>query len=325
VTDTQSNNHPRATDQSTSTSAQGIKREPVVKTEAAPSPANPSVDEAEASIPTETLIDGPNLNCRFTWRRKVAKRTFPWDLPAGELNLRSPPPQAEDIPVTQEPGVEEPLPITTNEAARETAAPDISEGLPSPATPPSTAIVNVLTRRQSRRQTQLSPIETSEPQQDDDADLSGPVLPPSATMNASTRCRSSRRVIPTSSTRAPIPPPSTTTRRRSSRPVIPPPSTATADVSTSRRSRRKTHLPPIETSVAQPDDADDANADDGDLSDPTPTATVDAATVNAPTRRRSSRRVIPTSSTSTTTPTPSTIAADVSTRHRSRSKRERYD
>jgi hypothetical protein len=276
VKDTQSNKDPRATDQSlsantqeiklepvvktettpaptnTSTSAREIKREPVVKTETTPAavpaaaPADTSTDQAEAPIPTEP------------------KRTFPWDLPAGEPNLRSPPPQAEDIVVTREPRVEEPLTATTDEAARKIAAPDISEGLPSPATPPSTATVKALTCRQTRRQTQFPPIETNEPQLDDDDDdadyvdddaLSGPAPSPTATMNTSIRGRSSRRVIPTRSTVTPVPPPNT----------------ATVNGSTRRQTRRQTQLPPIETREAQLDD-DNANAaaddgdDDGDVS-----------------------------------------------------------
>jgi hypothetical protein len=142
--------------------------------------------------------------------------------------------------------------------------------------------VNASTRCQSPRQTQiqLPPIETSEAQPDDDADdnvdddgdLSGPVSPPFATVNTSTRRRSSRRVVPTSSTGTPnILPPcadpvNTLTRRRSSRRVVPtsstdtpiPPPTATVDTPTLRqcRSRRQTQLPSTETSEAQLDDDD---------------------------------------------------------------------
>jgi hypothetical protein len=36
-------------------------------------------EEAEASIPTENVRDGPNLNRTFTVRRKPMKRTYPWD------------------------------------------------------------------------------------------------------------------------------------------------------------------------------------------------------------------------------------------------------
>jgi hypothetical protein len=49
------------------------KREPIIKTETAP--ANPSTDQAEASIPTET-DQRSNLNRTFTVR-KAAKRTDP--------------------------------------------------------------------------------------------------------------------------------------------------------------------------------------------------------------------------------------------------------
>jgi hypothetical protein len=66
------------------------------------------------------------------------------------------------------------------------------------------------------------------------------ILPAAAT----TRRRSSRRVIPTSSSSTPIPAAAAaaaaTTRPRSSRRVIPLPSTAAVNISTSRRSRRQT-------------------------------------------------------------------------------------
>jgi hypothetical protein len=313
VTETQSNNHPRAIDPSTSTSAQGIKLEPVIKTETAPVPANTSIDQAEAPIPTDPVINGPNLNRTVTVRRKVAKRSDPLYIAPSPQAIPTPlppSPQAENIPVTQEPRVEEPLPITTDEAARETASPDISEGFPSPPTPPpSTATVNVSTRRRSRRQTQLPPIETSEEQLHadvncvDESDLSGFTPPPVSTVNAPTRPRSSRRVISTSNTAT----------------SILPPCTAAVNVSTRRRSRRQTQLPPIETSEPQQDDDDDY-VDEGDLSGPTPPPP--DSTVHAPTRRRSSRRVIPTSSTGTPIIRPYTAAVEASTRRKSRRQTE---
>jgi hypothetical protein len=141
-----------------------------------------------------------------------------------------PSPQAEEIPARKKPRVEEPLPqplpraeeplpTTTDEAARKTASPDISEGLPSPAThPPSTAAVNVSTRRRS--QIQLPLIETSETQPDDTVDANAP---PDATVDALACRRSSRRVIPTS---------------RTGTPVLPP--TATMEASSRRQSRHQT-------------------------------------------------------------------------------------
>jgi hypothetical protein len=263
--DTQSNNHPRASDPSTSTStsAQGIELEH------APAPTNTSTDQAEASIPTEPVINGTNLNRTVTVRRKAAKRTDPLYLAPPPRNIAaplslSPPPQAEDIPVTQESRVEVPLPTITDEAARKTASPDISEGLPTPDTPLSAATVDISTRGPSRRLTQLPPTETSKAQlddddDDDDADLSGPVPPPStAIVNALTRRRSSRHVIPISCIGTPIPPLAATTHCRSSRRVIPSTSTtATVDVSTSsRRSRRQTQLSPIEEQLDDDDGGD---------------------------------------------------------------------
>jgi hypothetical protein len=46
--------------------------------------------------------------------------------------MSSQPPQDEDNPATKKPRLEEPLPTTTDEAARKTVSPDISVGLPSP-------------------------------------------------------------------------------------------------------------------------------------------------------------------------------------------------
>jgi hypothetical protein len=145
--------------------------------------------------------------------------------------------------------------------------------------PPQNIAVPLSTRRRSRRQIQLPPIQTSAAQLDDSADLSGPVSPPPpATVKALTRRRSSRRVIPTRSTGTPIPAASAaaaTIRRRSSRRVIPPTSTATVDVSIAHRSRRQTKLPSIQTREEQlddddgdDDDDDDANDGDGDLVGP---------------------------------------------------------
>jgi hypothetical protein len=88
----------------------------------------PSTEEAEASasIPTENVIDDPedeNLNCTFTARRKAAKRTYPWDLPAGELTL-VPPPQAEDSPAAKKSRLEEPCSASADVATANTAPAD---------------------------------------------------------------------------------------------------------------------------------------------------------------------------------------------------------
>jgi hypothetical protein len=96
-----------------------------------------------------------------------------------------------------------------------------------------------------------------------------------------------------------------------------PPRTNTAKVSTCRRSRRQIQLRLIETSEAQLDDDADYVDDDADLSG---TAPPPDATVNALTRRRKSRRVIPTSSTGTPLPPP-TATVEALTRRQSRSRR----
>jgi hypothetical protein len=86
-------------------------------------------EEVEASIPTENVRDGPNLNRAFTVRRKAAKRTFPWDLAeAGELN-RVPPSQTEGIPVKKKPRLEEPFSASTDESAPKILSHDTSLGL----------------------------------------------------------------------------------------------------------------------------------------------------------------------------------------------------
>jgi hypothetical protein len=72
-----------------------------------------TAEEAQASIPMENVSDGSNLYPAFTMCRKAAKRTFPWKLPARELNLVSPP-QAEDIPVTKKPRLEEKKPFSAS-------------------------------------------------------------------------------------------------------------------------------------------------------------------------------------------------------------------
>jgi hypothetical protein len=81
--------------------------------------------EVEASISTENVREGPdeNLNRTVAARRKAAKRTLPWDLAAGELNLLpSSSLQVEVIPARKKPRLEEPLPTTTDEAASTKAA-----------------------------------------------------------------------------------------------------------------------------------------------------------------------------------------------------------
>jgi hypothetical protein len=257
-----------------STRGHGIMREPVIKTETIPAPANPTTDqaeaEAEASIPTETVINGPNLNRTFTVRRKVAKRTDPLYLAPPPQNIvvpLPPSPEAQEIPARKKSRVKVPVPTTRDEAARKTSSPVISAVLPTPvmlpcaddanvstssteaSMPSPPATIKALTRRRSSRRV----IPTSS---------TGTNIPAAAAATT-TRRRSSRRVIPTSSTGTPIlaaaatAAAAATTRRRNCRRVIPPPSTATVDVSTSRRSRRQTQLSPIESSEAKLEYGDD--------------------------------------------------------------------
>jgi hypothetical protein len=188
-----------------STRGRGIKLEPVIKMETAP--ANLSTDEAEASIPTETVINGPNLNRTVTVHRKVAKRTDP-------LYIAPPPPQNIAVPLStrrrsrrqiQLPPIRTsavqldysaelsgpvspppPPPATVKALARRRSShrviPTSSTATPIP--PPRTATLYESTRRRSPRQTQLPPIETREAHldhsdefdgaNDGDGDLAGP-------------------------------------------------------------------------------------------------------------------------------------------------------
>jgi hypothetical protein len=111
--------------------------------------------EPEAIIPNETLSSGTGTG---RLRRKVARRTeswYPQPLPPPQRSTRErqlptyvasspPPPQAEDIPARarKKRRLKEPLPTpkaktrarTTDEAARKTALPDLSVGLPPDTT-----------------------------------------------------------------------------------------------------------------------------------------------------------------------------------------------
>jgi hypothetical protein len=101
---------------------------------------NPT-DQAETSNPVETVMASnvPNLdlNRTFTVRRKVAKRSESW--------YHKPPLQNDTAPLLPSPEaevilakkkkqcLEEPLPTTTDEAARKTDSPDVSAGHPPAA------------------------------------------------------------------------------------------------------------------------------------------------------------------------------------------------
>jgi hypothetical protein len=88
-----------------------------------------TTEDNEASILTENAREDPKLNRTVAVRRKAAKRTLPWDLAARELLLASPP-QDEEIRARKKRRLEEPLPTTTDEAARKTSSPEVSVGLP---------------------------------------------------------------------------------------------------------------------------------------------------------------------------------------------------
>jgi ribosome recycling factor len=84
-----------------------------------------TTEEAEASISTENMREGPNPNGAFAEHRKAAKRTLPWDLASGELDL------VAHIPTRKKPRIEEPLPTTTDEAAKKLSSHDAAISLPA--------------------------------------------------------------------------------------------------------------------------------------------------------------------------------------------------
>jgi hypothetical protein len=87
-------------------------------------------DDDKASISTENVREDPNLNDTFFVRRKVAKRTLPWDLSVDELELVTPP-QAEDTPATKRPRLEEPF-SSTDEATTTISSHVTTVTLPPP-------------------------------------------------------------------------------------------------------------------------------------------------------------------------------------------------
>jgi hypothetical protein len=102
--------------------------------------------EAEASIPTKNVREGPNPNLKGAFKipRKTKKRTLPWDMKAGKLNLVSPP-QDEDDRARKKPRLEEPFSAATGEAATKISSLNTSERRrrpPPPAAPAAPAAAN---------------------------------------------------------------------------------------------------------------------------------------------------------------------------------------
>jgi hypothetical protein len=90
--------------------------------------------EAEASLPTKNVREGPNKILKGTFKipRKAAKRTHPWELKAGKLNHLSPP-QDQDTQARKKPRLEEPFPVSTGEATAKISSLDTTTvSLPSP-------------------------------------------------------------------------------------------------------------------------------------------------------------------------------------------------
>jgi hypothetical protein len=123
-------------------------------------PTTPTEDD-DASIPTERVRIGPRLSAG---NRKAAKRTFPWELTADEIQLALPRPQDEDdyIRETKRPRLEEPIPTSADEASTEKTSRDNTvELLPAAAAaadrdasdPVMDTQPNVMTTRTSRHWT----------------------------------------------------------------------------------------------------------------------------------------------------------------------------
>jgi hypothetical protein len=96
-------------------------------------PSTPTLTEdVEASIPTEHAVrNGPHLSAG---NRKAAKRTFPWELAADEIQLALPRLQDEDdyTRETKRPRLEEPVPTSTDEATTEKTSHDTTVALLPP-------------------------------------------------------------------------------------------------------------------------------------------------------------------------------------------------
>jgi hypothetical protein len=92
-------------------------------------------DQAEPSIPPETLSNDANMNHTVIVHRKAANHAFPFDLPIEELHL------------VKKLRLEKHLP-TTDEAAKSTASPNISVGLPPPAADNEDANADLVTDTQ---------------------------------------------------------------------------------------------------------------------------------------------------------------------------------
>jgi hypothetical protein len=97
-------------------------------------PPSPPTEDDEASVPTEHVRNDPNLNQypTITVRRKAAKRTFPYDLKADEIQLALPRPQDEESPARKRQRLEESFPTSVDDAITENALHDTSAALPPP-------------------------------------------------------------------------------------------------------------------------------------------------------------------------------------------------
>jgi hypothetical protein len=92
-------------------------------------------ENVEPPIPTEIVSNDPDMNRTFTEHRRAAKRTLPWDLPADELEVVSPP-QADEIQATKRPRLEKPFPALADEATTKSTSDDTTVAIPLPPPPP---------------------------------------------------------------------------------------------------------------------------------------------------------------------------------------------
>ena len=92
-------------------------------------------EEVEAPIPTEIVSNDPDMNRTVALRRKSANRTLPWDLPADELEVVSPP-QADETQATKRPRLEKTFPALADEATTKSTSDDTTVAIPTPPFPP---------------------------------------------------------------------------------------------------------------------------------------------------------------------------------------------
>jgi hypothetical protein len=113
----------------------------------------PAEDAEDSISTTDNEREDPNLNPSFAVRRKVAKRTLPWDLEGEELNLVSRLQESEEIRATKKPRLNEPFSESTDEAAAELSSHNTAASLPDTADADHADADRVKVRRATRHWT----------------------------------------------------------------------------------------------------------------------------------------------------------------------------